>query len=91
MLLATMWNSIKDIIEPIYCRTCKSKHYTAIGMIRHLWRKHGIKITRRDWKFLAIYNLIARLVIGVLCAVFFIPLLVLKFVLLPLYYLYELL
>ena len=91
MLLATMWNSIKDIFKPIHCKTCQSKHYTAIGMVWHMWRKHGVKITKRDLKFLAIYNLITRLIIGVLCAVFFIPLLVLKVVLLPLYYLYELL
>ena len=86
-----MWNSIKDIFEPIQCKTCKSKHYSAIGMMWHLWRKHNIKITRRDFKFLAKYNLITRLVVGVLCAVFFIPLLVLKCILLPLCYLYELL
>jgi hypothetical protein len=91
MLLATLWNSIKDIFEPIYCKTCNSKHYTAIGMVWHLWRKHNIKITRRDLKFLAKYNLIRRLIIGVLCAVFFIPLLVLKVVSFPLYCLYEIL
>ena len=91
MLLATMWNSIKDIFKPIHCKTCQSKHYTAIGMVWHLWRKHGVKITRHDLKFLAIYNLITRLVIGVLCAVFFIPLFLLKIILLPLCYLYELL
>jgi hypothetical protein len=91
MLLATMWNSIKDIFEPIQCKTCKSKHYTAIGMVWHLWRKHRIKITRRDLKFLALYNLITRLFFGILSAVCFIPLLVLKIVLLPLYYLYEIL
>lgn len=91
MLLATMLGSIKNIFKPIHCKTCKSKHYTAIGMVWHLWRKHGIKITRRDLKFLAIYSLTTRLVIGVLCAVFFIPLFVLKVVLLPLCYLYELL
>lgn len=90
MLLATMWNSIKDIFKPIYCKTCNSKHYTAIGMIWHLWRKHGIKVTGRDLKFLAIYSLATRF-IGILCAVFFIPLLVLKLALLPLYCLYELL
>lgn len=91
MLLATMWSSIKDIFEPIYCKTCKAKHYTAIGMVWHLWRKHNIKITKRDLKFLAIYNLITRLVVGVLCAILFIPLFMLKFILLPLYYLYEIL
>ena len=91
MLLATMWNSIKDIFKPIQCKTCGSKHYTAIGMMWHLWKKHGIKITGRDLKFLALYNLLTRLVIGVLCAVFFIPLFVLKLVLLPLKYLYEIL
>jgi hypothetical protein len=91
MLLATMWNSIKDIFKPMYCKTCNSKHYTAIGMVWHLWRKHSIKITRRDLKFLAIYNLITRLFFGILSAVLFIPLFVLKFVLLPLYYLYEIL
>ena len=91
MLLATIFNSIKDIFKPIYCKTCGSKHYTAIGIVWHLWRKHGIKVTRRDLKFLAIYNLITRLVIGILCAVFFIPLFALKLALLPLHYLYELL
>jgi hypothetical protein len=91
MLLATMLGSIKSIFKPIHCKTCKSKHYTAIGMVWHLWRKHKIKITKRDLKFLAIYSLTTRLIIGVLCAVFFIPLFVLKFVLLPLYYLYEIL
>ena len=91
MLLATMWNNIKDIFDPIHCKTCKSKHYTAIGMVWHLWRKHGIKITKRDFKFLAKYNLLTRLFVGVLSAVIFIPLFVLKFVLLPLYYLYEIL
>jgi hypothetical protein len=91
MLLATMLGSIKSIFQPIHCKTCKSKHYTAIGMVWHLWRKHGIKITRRDLKFLAIYNLLTRLVIGVLCAVFFIPLFLLKIILLPLCCLYEIL
>ena len=91
MLLATLWDSIKDIFRPIYCKICNSKGCTAIGMVRHLRKKHGIKITRRDLKFFVKYNLITRLIIGVLCAVFSIPLLVLKLVLLPLHCLYELL
>jgi hypothetical protein len=91
MLLATMWSSIKNIFDAMHCKTCKSKHYTAIGMVWHLWRKHGIKITKRDLKFLAIYSLVTRLIIATLCAIFFIPLLVLKLVLLPLSFLYELL
>jgi hypothetical protein len=91
MLLATMWRSIKNIFDPMYCSTCKSKHYTAIGMMWHLWRKHGIKITRRDFKFLVKYNLITRLIIGVLCVVFFIPLCWLKVILIPMYFLYEIL
>jgi hypothetical protein len=91
MLLATLLGSIKSIFKPIHCKMCKSKHYTAIGMVWHLWRKHKIKITKRDLKFLAIYSLTTRLIIGVLCAVFFIPLFALKFILLPLYYLYEIL
>jgi hypothetical protein len=91
MLLVTMWNSIKDMFSSMHCKTCKAKHYTAIGIMWHLWRKHNVKVTRRDLKFLAKHNLITRLVIGVLCAVFFIPLLVLKIVLLPLCYLYMIL
>ena len=91
MLLATIWNNIKDIFDPMYCNTCKSKHYTAIGMAWHLWRKHNTKITKSDLKFLAKHNLLTRLIVGVLCAVFFIPLLVLKLVLLPLKFLYEIL
>ena len=91
MLLTTLFNSIKGIFKPICCKTCKSECYTAIGIVWHLWRKHGIKITGRDLKFLAIYNLITRLIIGMLCAVFFILLFALKLVLLPFHYLYELL
>ena len=91
MLLATMWNSIKDIFKPMHCKTCGSQHYTAIGVVWHLWRKHGIKITRHDLKFLAIYNLITRLFFGILSAVLFSPLLMLKLVLLPLSALYEIL
>ena len=91
MLLATMWDSIKDIFKPIQRKTCKKEYYTAIGMVWHLWKEHGIKITRRDFKFLTVYNLFTRLIIGLFCVVFFIPLFVLKFVLLPLKYLYEIL
>lgn len=91
MLLATLWSNIRDIFDPIHCKTCKKKSYTAIGMIWHLWRKHNIKITRRDFKFLAKYNLLTRLIVGGLCVIFFIPLFVLKMVLLPLKYLYEIL
>ena len=91
MLLATLWNSIKDIFKPIHCKTCNKKSYTAIGMILHLWRKHRIKITKRDFHFLIIYNLFARLYFGVSSAICFIPLLVLKFVLFPLTFLYEIL
>ena len=91
MLLATMWNSIKDVFETIHCKTCKKEFYTATGLVWHLWKEHKIKITKRDLKFLAIYNLFTRLVIAFLCIVFFVPLLLLKFILLPLYYLYEVL
>lgn len=91
MLLATMWHSIKDIFNTINCKHCNTSCYTAIGAIWHLWHTHGIKVTKRDLKFLAIYSLPCRLIIGVLCAVFFIPLLALKAVLLPLKYLYEIL
>lgn len=91
MLIASLWNSIKDMFHPMYCNTCKSKHYTAISMVWHLWKKHHIKITKRDLKFLALYNLITRLFFGILSAILFVPLVVLKIVLLPLYALYELL
>lgn len=91
MLLMTMWNSIKDVFKTIQCKTCKKKCHTAIGMIWHLWKGHKIKITRRDLKFLAIYNLFTRLFIALFCVIFFVPLLLLKFILLPLYYLYEVL
>lgn len=91
MLLATMRESIEVIFKTIYCKLCHKKFYTAIGIIWHLWREHKIKITGRDFKFLAIHNLLTRLIIGVSCAVFFVPLLVLKFILLPLHWLYEIL
>ena len=91
MLLATMWNSIKDVFKQIHCKTCNKKYYTAIGIMWHLWRKHGIKITKRDFKFLAVYNLLTRLIICGLSVAFFVPLLVLKIILFPLKILYEIL
>ena len=79
-MLAILWSSFRDIFHCIYCKTCKYKSFTSVGMIIHLWRKHRIKITKKDMKFLIIYSLFVRGIIGLLSFVLFIPLFLLKIV-----------
>lgn len=79
-MLAILWSSFRDIFHRLHCKICKHKSFTSVGMIIHLWRKHRIKITKKDMKFLIIYSLLIRGIIGLLSFVLFIPLFLLKIV-----------
>lgn len=90
-MLAILWNSFTDIFHYIHCKTCKHKSFTSIGMVIHLWRKHRIKVTKKDIKFLIIYSLFVRGIIGLFSIILFIPLFLLKLVCALFYFLYEIL
>ena len=92
-MLAFLWSIIRDTFGKLSCKACdknnKMKSIFATRLLWHLLRKHKIKPTKRDIKFLLRYNLITRLFFSLVAIALFVPLFVLKFVLLPLYYLYE--
>jgi hypothetical protein len=90
-MLALLWSVIRDTFAKFFCKSCKKKSMFAVEMVRHLHREHGQKLTKKDVKFLLRYNLLTRMLLSLVAIVLFIPLLVLKLVLLPLHYLYELL
>lgn len=90
-MIMMCWDTFKDTFAKLHCKHCGFQSLTATRLIWHLWKKHKIKLSMRDWKFLAIYNLGTRLILFVLALLLFIPCVVLKVILLPLKYLYEIL
>lgn len=91
-MLAFLWSIIRDTFGKLNCKLCKNiKTVFAVRLLWHLHKEHRIKPTKKDIKFLLRYNLVTRLILSLVAIVSFVPLLVLKFILLPLYYLYELL
>jgi hypothetical protein len=94
-MLAFLWSIIRDISGKLSCKLCdkknKPKTVFATRLLWHLHKEHGIKPTKKDVKFLLRYNFLTRILFAFVAIVLFIPLFVLKFILLPLYYLYELL
>lgn len=94
-MLAFLWSIIRDTFEKFGCKLCdkknKMKSMLAVKMLWHLHKEHGQKPTKKDIRFLLRYNLVTRLILSLVAVVLFILLLVLKFILLPLYCLYEIL
>ena len=90
-MLAFMWSIIRDTFCKFHCKLCKKKSMFAVEMVWHLHKEHGQKLTKKGAKFLLRYNLLTRILFSLIAIICFIPLLVLKLVLLPLYYLYEIL
>lgn len=90
-MLAFLWSIIRDTFCKFNCKLCKKKSMFAVEMVRHLHREHGQKLTKKDVKFLLRYNFLTRILFSLVAIIWFIPLLVLKFILLPLHYLYEIL
>lgn len=90
-MIRTLRNILKDTFKPIYCKHCKFKSLFAIAFVWHLTKTHKVKLTTRDWKFLAKYNLLTRILKSAVALPFFVLAIILKIVLTPIYSLYEIL
>ena len=94
-MLAFLWSVIRDTFGKLNCKLCdkksKIKSVFATRLLWHLWKEHKVKPTKKDIKFLLRYNLVTRLFFSLVAIIWFVPLFILKIVLLPLYYLYEIL
>ncbi len=89
-MLAFLWSIIRDTFEKFSCKLCKNfKSIFAVRMLWHLHKEHGLKPTKKDIKFLLRYNLLSRLLLSAVAIVLFVPLLIIKIILIPLYYFYE--
>ena len=90
-MIGTLWNILRDTFEPICCKHCKFKTLFAIAMVWHLTRTHKFTLTKRDWKFLVKHNLLTRLVKSAVLLPFFVVAVLIKIVLTPIYFFYEIL
>lgn len=90
-MLYTLYYTIKDTFYKIHCKHCKFKSLFAIAIIWHLVKEHKIKLTKKDWKFLAKYNLLTRLIKSAFAIVVFIPLFILKVICIPFVWLDDIL
>lgn len=94
MLIATIWNWVTDIKYKIHCKHCKFASHSALVVLFHT-RNHypdfQFRPTWRDLRFVLKYNLVTRIGKLLLGCVLLVPLLVLKLVCLPFYFLYEIL
>ena len=82
-MLSKLYYTIKDTFILLYCKHCNFKSLFAIAIIWHLMKEHKSKPTKRDWKFLAKYNLLTRLIKTALAIVVFVPLFALKLICIP--------
>lgn len=91
-MIGFLWNHIlRDTFLKLNCKHCKYKSVFAVAMLWHLFQKHKVKATKKDLRFLLRNNLLTRLLMSVVALPLFIICLVLKGVLLPFYYIYEIL
>ena len=90
-MIGTLWNILRDTFYPIHCRHCKFKSLFGIAIVWHLTRTHKFKLTKRDWKFLAKHNFFTRFTKSAVALPFFVVAVILKVILFPIYFLYEIL
>lgn len=92
MLLNVLFRPIRDLKDTkLFCRHCNYKTASACAMFHHLRKHHNAKSTKRDVRFALANSLASRIVQAWLASLVLIPLLVLKLVCLPFYFLYEIL
>lgn len=82
-MLSKLYYTIKDTFFSIHCKHCKFKSLFAVAIVWHLVKEHKFKLTKKDWKFLAKYNLLTRLIKTALAIVIFVPLFILKIICIP--------
>jgi hypothetical protein len=90
-MIATLFNVLRNTFCKFNCKQCKFKSMFSLAMVYHLYKKHHIRPTRKDFKFLIMHSLLARLIKSAIILPLFVVLVVLKVVLFPLYCLYEIL
>lgn len=91
-MISFLWNNIlRDTFYKFNCKQCKFKSVFAMAMLWHLFREHKLKPTKKDLRFLLRYSLLTRLLMSAIALPLFVVCVVLKVVLLPLYYFYEIL
>ena len=90
-MLGVFWSMIKNNYDIPQCKTCNGKLYTVLQSYLHFKKKHNIKLTIKDLRFIFKYNIFARFIKIVFGGVMFGILFLIKMILLPIYYLYELL
>ena len=90
-MIRTLRNILRDTFKLMYCKHCKFESLFAIAFVWHLTKTHKFKLTKRDWKFLAKYNLLTRILKSAVALPFFVLAIILKIVLTPIYSLYEIL
>ncbi len=88
MLIATVWKWVTEIKYKIRCKHCKFASHSALAVLLHI-RNHDH--TWRDLRFVLKYNLVTRIGKLLLGCVLLVPLVVLKLVCSPFYFLYEIL
>ena len=82
-MLSTLYYILKDTFLSLYCKYCNYKSMFAVVIIWHLMKEHKVKLTKKDWRFLAHYNLLTRLIKSTLAIVVFVPLFILKVICIP--------
>lgn len=92
MLLNVLFRPIHNLKDTkLFCRHCNYQTVSACAMCHHLRKHHNAKPTKRDVRFALANSLASRIVQACLASLVLIPLLVLKLVCLPFYFLYEIL
>lgn len=90
-MIRTLFNVLRNTFCKFNCKQCKFESMFAFVMVYHLYKKHHIRPTRKDFKFLIMHSLLIRLIKSAVVLPLLVVLVILRAILLPLYYLYEIL
>ena len=90
-MISFLWNNLKDKFNFIYCRQCDFKSIFAVRIWWHLRKKHNIRLTKKNLKYLIKHSFLIRLFEFIIALFLLVICLIFKILLLPFYYLYEIL
>ena len=79
-MLRTLLDWIKDFPEKIECKKCNYKSLFAIDILPHWSKCYGVKLNKRDLRFLLKYNFVSRLIKFLVACVLILPLFILKLI-----------
>ena len=87
-MLGTLLSLIKDLKYPLECKHCDFKTNSALAILFHI-RNHGHKPTMNDIKFVLKYCLVSRIIKTIFACLLFIPLLLVKIICYPFWFIFE--